>query len=160
MGMLETAHLDTPIGILQITGNIEGVQTIEFIENGTEPSKDLSENTILAISQLKSYFNKETTRFSFNMNPKGTEFQQKVWQELLQIPFGSTKSYQQIANALGDPKVIRAAASANGKNPIAIAIPCHRVIGSNGSLTGYAGGLYRKKWLLDHESGIIQGKLF
>jgi methylated-DNA-[protein]-cysteine S-methyltransferase len=94
------------------------------------------------------------------MNPKGTDFQKKVWQELLKIPYGKTESYQKITNKLGDPKAIRAVANANGKNPLWIVIPCHRVIGSDGSLTGYAGGLWRKKWLLDHENPIKQERLF
>ena len=94
------------------------------------------------------------------LSPEGTEFQKKVWSELLNIPYGKTATYQQMANTLGDPKVIRAAASANGKNPISIVIPCHRVIGSDGSLTGYAGGLHRKKWLLEHENPSAQQSLF
>lgn len=83
-----------------------------------------------------------------------------MWQELLKIPYGKTESYQKITNKLGDPKAIRAVANANGKNPLWIVIPCHRVIGSDGSLTGYAGGLWRKKWLLDHENPIKQETLF
>ena len=94
------------------------------------------------------------------MNPKGTDFQKKVWQELLKISYGKTESYQKITNKLGDPKAIRAVANANGKNPLWIVIPCHRVIGSDGSLTGYAGGLWRKKWLLNHENPIKQETLF
>lgn len=113
-----------------------------------------------AVDQLAEYFEGKRTHFELKLNPEGTEFQKKVWKKLEEIPFGKTISYQQIANQLGDPKVIRAAASANGKNPIAIIIPCHRVIGSDGSLTGYAGGLHRKKWLLEHESPSKQGVLF
>ena len=94
------------------------------------------------------------------LNPNGTPFQKKVWNKLLDIPYGKTCSYLDMAKALGDPKVIRAAASANGKNPISIVIPCHRVIGSDGSLTGYASGLHRKKWLLDLESPVMQTVLF
>lgn len=113
-----------------------------------------------AVQQLKEYFSKSRTQFSLKLNPQGTEFQKKVWNTLQTVDFGKTRTYQQIANTLGDPKVIRAAASANGRNPIAIIIPCHRIIGSDGSLTGYAGGLHRKKWLLEHESPIKQGELF
>ena len=98
--------------------------------------------------------------FSFALQPAGTDFQQKVWKTLLEIPFGKTISYQELAERLGDPLVIRAAASANGKNPIAVAIPCHRVIGSDGSMTGYAGGLSRKAWLIEHESPVKQMSLF
>jgi methylated-DNA-[protein]-cysteine S-methyltransferase len=95
-----------------------------------------------------------------NLNPKGTEFQQKVWQELAQIPCGKTISYLDLSKKLGDVKAIRAVASANGKNPIWIVVPCHRVIGSDGSLTGYAGGLWPKKWLLEHENLTNQQSLF
>ena len=94
------------------------------------------------------------------MNPQGTAFQQSVWNELLHIPFGSTRTYLEQTKQLGDVKAIRAVASANGKNPIWIVIPCHRVVGSDGSLTGYAGGIWRKKWLLEHESGAKQQTLF
>ncbi|TXD70468.1 methylated-DNA--[protein]-cysteine S-methyltransferase [Aequorivita lipolytica] len=112
------------------------------------------------IKQFEEYFDGKRTDFNIKLSPDGTEFQTRVWNELLNIPFGKTVSYQQMANTLGDPKVIRAAASANGKNPISIVIPCHRVIGSDGSLTGYAGGLHRKKWLLEFESPSPQQSLF
>ena len=113
-----------------------------------------------AILQFKEYFDGTRETFSIPLKPEGTDFQKRVWNELAKIPFGKTVSYQEVANRLGDPKVIRAAASANGKNPISIIIPCHRVIGSDGSLTGYAGGLHRKKWLLAHESPVKQTSLF
>lgn len=112
------------------------------------------------VTQLQEYFEGSRTHFDIKLDPEGTTFQKKVWAQLQTIPYGKTVSYQKMANDLGDPKVIRAAASANGKNPISIVIPCHRVIGSDGSLTGYAGGLHRKKWLLEHESPVTQGKLF
>jgi methylated-DNA-[protein]-cysteine S-methyltransferase len=110
--------------------------------------------------QLKEYFEGNLTHFQFKMNPNGTDFQKKVWEELLKIPFGKTASYQEVTNKLGDPKAIRAVANANGKNPLWIVVPCHRVIGSDGSLTGYAGGLWRKKWLLEHENPVKQQSLF
>lgn len=102
----------------------------------------------------------EGNRNDFKLNPKGTAFQQKVWQELLNIPYGKTMSYQELSIKLGDVKATRAVANANGKNPLWIVVPCHRVIGSDGSLTGYAGGLWRKKWLLDHENPVKQQSLF
>jgi methylated-DNA-[protein]-cysteine S-methyltransferase len=111
-------------------------------------------------NQLSEYFEGNRTQFDVKLNPKGTDFQKRVWVQLQEIPFNKTISYQEMANRLGDPKVIRAAASANGKNPIAIIIPCHRVIGSDGSLTGYASGLHRKKWLLAHENPVKQQSLF
>ena len=94
------------------------------------------------------------------LNPQGTELQKKVWQALVKIPFGKTTSYLELSKTLGDVKAIRAVAAANGKNPLWIVIPCHRVIGSDGSLTGYAGGLHRKKWLLEHENPLKQQSLF
>lgn len=104
--------------------------------------------------QLHEYFNKTRKQFDVPLNPQGTPFQKQVWNELLTVPFGKTISYHQLSLKLGNEKVIRAAANANSKNPVAILIPCHRVIGSDGSLTGYAGGLWRKQWLLDFESGV------
>ena len=101
--------------------------------------------------QIESYFAGKSVDFDVPLQPKGTDFQLNVWQKLLQIPVGHTASYLEIARSLGDPNATRAVGSANGQNPIAIIIPCHRVIGSNGTLTGYAGGLWRKKWLLNHE---------
>ena len=98
-----------------------------------------------AVFQLDDYFEGKRINFTFKLNPSGTEFQQKVWQELLEIPFGKTMSYLELSKKMGDVKAIRAVASANGKNPLWIVVPCHRVIGTDGSLTGYAGGLWRKK---------------
>ncbi|MCK5677367.1 MAG: methylated-DNA--[protein]-cysteine S-methyltransferase, partial [Flavobacteriaceae bacterium] len=100
------------------------------------------------------------TSFDLKLNPQGTDFQQNVWNELQRIPYGKTTSYLDQSKKMGNVKAIRAIASANGKNPIWIIIPCHRVIGSDGSLTGYAGGLWRKKWLLEHENPTKQTSLF
>tara|TARA_A100000171_G_C2140637_1_gene156085 strand:+ start:15929 stop:16402 length:474 start_codon:yes stop_codon:yes gene_type:complete len=157
---METAFINTPIGTLRVEGSHEGVSAILFSEETAPNPATVPEVLKEPVQQLEEYFNKTRTKFTIKLAPKGTEFQQKVWEELQTIPFGKTTSYQQMANQLGDPKVIRAAASANGKNPISIVIPCHRVIGSDGSLTGYAGGLHRKKWLLAHESPVTQGELF
>ena len=110
--------------------------------------------------QLEEYFKGERTEFTVKLNPQGTVFQQRVWKELLQIPFNKTRTYLEQSKALGDVKAIRAVAAANGKNPIWILIPCHRVLGSDGSLTGYAGGIWRKKWLLAHENPVKQQSLF
>ena len=113
-----------------------------------------------AVSQLNEYFKGERKTFSLKLNPEGTDFQKRVWDALLTIPFGKTTSYLQLSKDLGDVKAIRAVASANGKNPLWIIVPCHRVIGTDGSLTGYAGGLQRKQWLLEHESPFRQQSLF
>ncbi len=154
--------IETPLGIAIISGDENGITSVSVTkEPKTKPSQDnipvyLKE----AVLQLQEYFNGERDVFDLKLNPSGTEFQKKVWDELLKIPFGKTVSYLDIAKRLGDPKCIRAAATANGKNPLWIVIPCHRVIGSDGSLTGYAGGLWRKKWLLDHENPVKQQSLF
>ncbi len=156
---METAFIKTPLGIAKITGDEQGIASISILEEGTitkKIPKDLKE----AINQLQDYFNGKRTSFDFKLNPQGTEFQQKVWQALLDIPFGKTVSYMDITKKLGDVKAIRAVASANGKNPLWIVVPCHRVIGTDGSLTGYAGGLWRKKWLLEHENPTTQQSLF
>ena len=157
---METAYLKSPVGVLEIKGSQNGLVSVHFMDSEEIPSVSIPEVLRPAIAQLKEYFDNARSEFDLRLAPEGTHFQKKVWEKLKDIPFGKTTSYQQMANELGDPKVIRAAASANGKNPIAIIIPCHRVIGLDGSLTGYAGGLHRKKWLLEHESMVKQQSLF
>ena len=156
---METAFIKTPLGIAKITGDEQGIASISILEEGTI-SKKIPKDLKEATNQLQDYFNGKRTSFDFKLNPQGTEFQQKVWQALLDIPFGKTVSYMDITKKLGDVKAIRAVASANGKNPLWIVVPCHRVIGTDGSLTGYAGGLWRKKWLLEHENPTTQQSLF
>ena len=157
---METAYIDTPMGMLEIIGDASGLASVHFMDSEVSTTAVIPEVLLSAVTQLKEYFNKTRNHVQLPLNPDGTDFQKKVWKQLETIPFGKTTTYQKMANDLGDPKVIRAAASANGKNPVAIIIPCHRVIGSDGSLTGYAGGLHRKKWLLAHESPVKQGELF
>ena len=157
--MKETIFINSPLGITKIVGDENGISIISILQEG-KISVEIPTELKEAVTQLQEYFNNKRTNFTFKLNPKGTDFQQKVWQELLNIPYGKTISYLDLAKKLGDPKVIRAAASANGKNPLWIVIPCHRVIGADGSLTGYAGGLWRKKWLLEHENPIKQQSLF
>ena len=157
---METAYISTPMGVLEIKGDAAGLASVHFMDTDVSTSEVIPELLLPVVTQLKEYLAKTRTEFQLSLNPDGTLFQKKVWKQLESIPFGKTTSYQKMANSLGDPKVIRAAASANGKNPIAIIIPYHRVIGSDGSLTGYAGGLHRKKWLLEHESPVKQGELF
>jgi methylated-DNA-[protein]-cysteine S-methyltransferase len=153
--------LQTGIGSLEIIGNDNGICSILFVEDASENLNTKTPSILNPIvTQLQEYFVGKRTHFDVQLAPEGTTFQKKVWAQLQTIPYGKTISYQKMANDLGDPKVIRAAASANGKNPIAIVIPCHRVIGSDGSLIGYAGGLHRKKWLLAMESPVRQIKLF
>nr|WP_199176919.1 methylated-DNA--[protein]-cysteine S-methyltransferase [Aquimarina sp. MAR_2010_214] len=158
---MDEVYIETPLGIATISGDKDGIASVSVTkESDNLPSKDIPLHLQKAVSQLKEYFEGQRIDFELTLNPSGTDFQKKVWAELLKIPFGKTVSYLDIAKRLGDPKTIRAAASANGKNPLWIIVPCHRVIGSDGSLTGYAGGLWRKKWLLDHESPVKQQSLF
>lgn len=150
-------ELKTRLNCLLIKGDEKGVSEILFtdgLEKNLTEKNDIPAELVKAKQQLQEYFSGNRQTFDFALSPEGTDFQQKVWNELKNIPFGKTISYLTLAKRLGDPKVIRAAASANGKNPLPIVIPCHRVIGSDGSLTGYAGGLWRKQWLLEHE-GVI-----
>lgn len=157
---MEKVVINSPLGFVLIEGNEEGISKISVTSDETILSETISDLFDDVVTQLNEYFQGNRTDFQFKMNPIGTDFQKKVWEELLKIPFGKTVSYQEITNNLGDPKAIRAVANANGKNPLWIVIPCHRVIGSDGSLTGYAGGLWRKKWLLDHENPVKQQSLF
>lgn len=145
------AYFQTPLGIAKILGDQNGISVISIDDEG-QISKNIPTVLQDAVSQLNDYFEGKRTDFNFKLNPSGTEFQQKVWKALLEIPFGKTCSYMDLSKKLGDVKAIRAVASANGKNPLWIVVPCHRVIGTDGSLTGYAGGLWRKKWLLEHEN--------
>lgn len=152
--------IKSPIGTLEIKGDKDGLSSLHFMDSEEKPTLNIPKYLKETVSQLQEYFDGSRTDFNLKLNPEGTDFQKRVWEKLQEIPFSKTVSYQTIANRLGDPKVIRAAATANGKNPIAIIIPCHRVIGKDGSLTGYASGLHRKKWLLDHECPVKQQSLF
>ncbi|MEQ3661210.1 MAG: methylated-DNA--[protein]-cysteine S-methyltransferase [Flavobacterium sp.] len=156
---METVFINTPLGTAKIKGDENGICLISILQEG-EISKTIPLELKLAVKEINEYFEGRRTIFSFLMNPKGTDFQKKVWNALLEIPFGKTISYLDLSKQLGDVKAIRAVASANGKNPLWIVVPCHRVIGSDGSLTGYAGGLWRKKWLIDHENPVKQQTLF
>ena len=156
---METVYIKTPLGTARIIGDENGISTISVSDEG-EISATIPMVLQEAVFQLDDYFEGKRINFTFKLNPSGTEFQQKVWQELLEIPFGKTMSYLELSKKMGDVKAIRAVASANGKNPLWIVVPCHRVIGTDGSLTGYAGGLWRKKWLLEHESPSGQQTLF
>lgn len=156
---MESHCFKTPLGIAKITGDSLGIAQILIADQG-----DISTSIPLvlekAVLQINEYFLGNRIDFDFECNPSGTDFQQKVWAELRQIPHGKTLSYMQLSKKMGDPKAVRAVAAANGKNPLWIVVPCHRVIGSDGSLTGYAGGLWRKKWLLEHENPSLQQNLF
>jgi len=157
---MPTAFIQTPLGVTAITGDGFGVSRITVLNEEARPSATIPEELQEAVTQLQEYFKGNRSEFTFKLNPEGTDFQKKVWDALLKIPFGTTTSYQKLSVQLGDVKAIRAVANANGKNPLWIVVPCHRVIGSDGSLTGYAGGLWRKKWLLEHETPPVQQSLF
>ena len=156
----QTTYYKTPLGTAEIIGDESGIQSISVLDEEVEYSKEIPNWSKKCIEQLEEYFNGTRKVFDLKLNPQGTDFQKKVWEELLNIPFGKSRTYLQQTKEIGDVKAIRAVASANGKNPIWIVIPCHRVIGSDGSLTGYASGIWRKKWLLEHESGVKQQSLF
>lgn len=157
---MESAYLKTPLGIAKIEGDMLGLSSITILDSDQEPDVIFPEILEDAIYQLQEYFEGKRQTFTLNLNPQGTNFQKKVWEALQYIPYGKTISYLELTKNLGDIKAIRAVAAANGKNPLWVVIPCHRVIGSDGSLTGYAGGLHRKKWLLNHENPVKQQSLF
>jgi len=157
--MTSNVCIKTPLGIATIVGDTNGIFEISVADQGIV-SEEIPAVLVEAVTQLKEYFDKKRTHFDFKLNPKGTDFQQKVWESLLEIPYGKTRTYLEQSKQMGDVKAIRAVAAANGKNPLWIVVPCHRVIGSDGSLTGYAGGLWRKKWLLEHENPTTQQSLF
>ena len=157
---MATAYISTPLGSAKLEGDENGLNTVTVLEQDEPESKIIPDVLIDAAYQLNEYFEGKRQNFDLLLNPEGTEFQKKVWSLLSEIPYGKTLSYLELSKRVGDVKAIRAVASANGKNPLWIIIPCHRVIGSDGSLTGYAGGLHRKKWLLNHESPSRQQSLF
>jgi methylated-DNA-[protein]-cysteine S-methyltransferase len=157
---MEQCFINTPLGITKIEGDPEGVSSISVLNLDTPVSDIIPESLQDCVYQLQDYFDGKRNEFSLKLNPQGTPFQQKVWTALSTIPYGKTMSYLELSKQLGDVKAIRAVAGANGKNPLWIVVPCHRVIGSDGSLTGYAGGLYRKQWLLEHENPYKQQSLF
>lgn len=141
----------TPLGNLQIQCTDDAVQAILFtdVEKTGTDKHHLIDDCLL---QLKEYFEGQRTSFSLPLKQAGTDFQQKIWNLLYTIPYGKTVSYKELSHLYGDIKAVRAIASANGSNAISIIIPCHRVIGASGSLTGYSGGLWRKQWLIQHEA--------
>ncbi|WP_282134803.1 methylated-DNA--[protein]-cysteine S-methyltransferase [Seonamhaeicola maritimus] len=157
---MEECIVNSPLGYTKIVGNVDGISSV-IVLNSEEKITDIIPEILEDCTiQLKEYFEGTRKEFSLKLNPLGTNFQMKVWKHLEQIPYGKSISYLELSKQLGDPKAIRAVANANGKNPLWIIVPCHRVIGSDGSLTGYAGGLHRKQWLINHESPYKQQSLF
>lgn len=152
--------INTPLGLAHIEASGKKICRILISEEKDTPSAEIPEELEEVVLQLNQYFHGSRKDFDLELNPEGTDFQKKVWKELQKIPFGKTASYLDIAKKLGDKNAVRAVAAANGKNPLWVIIPCHRVIGSDGSLTGYTGGIWRKKWLLEHENPFKQQSLF
>ena len=152
--------INTPLGVAKITGDSDGIAAVSILNSNETISDIIPEELQDCVYQLQEYFQRTRNSFNLKLNPQGTDFQKHVWRLLQAIPFGKTMSYLELSKQFGDVKAIRAVASANGKNPLWIIVPCHRVIGSDGSLTGYAGGLSRKQWLLEHESPYKQQSLF
>jgi len=157
---METCIINSPLGFTKIVGNIDGISSITVVNSEEKVTDIIPLELEDCVIQLNEYFDGKRKQFDLKLNPQGTDFQKSVWDTLLTIPYSKTVSYLQLSKQLGDVKAIRAVANANGKNPLWIVIPCHRVIGSDGSLTGYAGGLHRKQWLLEHESPYKQQSLF
>jgi methylated-DNA-[protein]-cysteine S-methyltransferase len=161
---ITSTYYQSPLGLLRICGTDAYISEISFVDHledtdyiPTGLQASVTPMVIQCIEQLIQYFQGQRRIFDFPVAQDGTPFQQRVWNELTAIPFGKTISYLEMSRRLGDTKAIRAAASANGRNNVAIVVPCHRVIGSKRDLVGYAGGLWRKKWLLDHETKIMYG---
>jgi methylated-DNA-[protein]-cysteine S-methyltransferase len=159
MNSIQRTFLDTPIGFVEITCTGKGIRSIEFINFKVRVKrtpaclKDCKD-------QLHEYFEGKRKQFTVPLDLEGTPFQLKVWNELLKIPYGKTLTYFELARRIGDSKAMRAVGGANANNPVSILVPCHRVIGTDGRLVGYAGGLWRKKWLLEHEYAFAQRDLF
>jgi methylated-DNA-[protein]-cysteine S-methyltransferase len=155
-----TTYYHSPVGLLKISGTKDYISEVSFhdtTQKNDGSKTDLPPMLINCIEQLIQYFNGERMVFELPINQPGTAFQQETWNQLMTIPFGKTISYIQLAIKTGDPKATRAVANANGKNNVAIIVPCHRVIGANRELVGYGGGLWRKKWLLEHEMKVAYG---
>ena len=145
-------YYNSPIGVICLEYSERGISKLVFVDEDEGEGHRAGGMESRCIRQLDEYFNKKREIFDLELDLQGTDFKKRVWNELLKIPFGKTITYKELTLKLGDIKAIRAVAAANGANPISIIVPCHRVVGSDGSLTGYAGGLWRKRWLLDHES--------
>ncbi len=157
------AQHQTPIGMVRVTQEDNFISAVYFVDSRTEIIPPDTLLLKLAVLQLDEYFAGKRRTFDFPIKQQGSDFQQQVWQCLLRIDYGKTVSYAHQSKLMNNPLAIRAIAAANGQNHLAVVVPCHRVIGSNGKLTGYAGGLWRKKWLLEHEAqtaGYGQATLF
>jgi len=149
---------ECPLGYLEITASEKGIASILYRDIKPEGNEVTNEFIEVCIIQIEEYFAGRRKVFTVPIIPEGTDFQKRVWNELLNIPYGETISYLELSHRISNTKAIRAVGFANGKNPVNIIIPCHRVIGLDGGLTGYGGGLWRKKWLLEHEEKFSDGE--
>lgn len=165
-GALRATTMPSPVGTLTIVASERGVRAVLWQEEGQRPvdaavasGEDVRQMEVLgdAVQQLEEYFAGERTAFDLPLDPVGTDFQQSAWAALRTIPYGETVSYGEQARRMGDVRKARAVGGANGRNPISIVVPCHRVVGSDGSLTGFGGGIENKAWLLDHERRVHRG---
>jgi methylated-DNA-[protein]-cysteine S-methyltransferase len=148
------AYLQTEIGLLEITGTDKGIAAVRFVEQAAETAGNAASCVRRCQAELAEYFAGERQHFTVSLLPQGTLFQRMVWDRLRDIPYGGKISYRQLAAALERPQAVRAVGRANAANKVNIIIPCHRVVGADGSLTGYSGGLWRKEWLLAHEARV------
>ena len=156
---MDTSYFNSPIGWMEIKKTNDVLTGLHFIDSPKNKQSPLKKINLEIEVQLENYFKHKPIKFNFSIAPQGTPFQNKIWGLVSQIKPGKTLSYAEIAEKYGNKKAIRAIGSAIGKNPVMIFIPCHRVIGSNGSMVGYAGGITNKKWLLEHEGFPIQKSL-
>ena len=160
MHAVQRALLRTPVGYTEITGSDAGIRSIEFLDFRVKRTERIPSPLKPCVDQLEEYFAGTRHVFDIRLDLQGSAFQLMVWNELLKIPYGQTITYIDLARRTGNAKAYRAAGGANGRNPVSIIVPCHRVIGHNGRLVGYRGGLKRKKWLLEHEHAFSQHDLF
>lgn len=151
-------YYDTPVGPVEITASEFGIRSLSFTDYPTYEIQPAYPLLLECIEQLDEYFAGKRTTFTVFLDLQGTDFQQKVWRELMNIPFSNTASYLEVAKKVNSPNAVRAVGSACSRNKHWLVVPCHRVISSDGKLTGYAGGLKRKRWLLQHEWGVLHGK--
>jgi methylated-DNA-[protein]-cysteine S-methyltransferase len=155
--MLST-RITSPIGGLRLTSNGAALTRVSIADGDeatdTDVPSDVDPVLSAAREQLDAYFDMRLMHFDLPLEPRGTDFQLRVWESLRGIPFGETISYAELARRIANPKAVRAVGAANGRNPLMIVVPCHRVIGADGSLTGFGGGIERKQWLLDHETRV------
>ena len=156
---MDIHYFDSPLGTIKVKGDVAGVQEVLFVESALEIENTVPSCLVPCVEQLQQFFAGTSHAFDFKMNPQGTDFQKMIWVLLKNLPFGSTISYLKLARLYGNTKAVRAVAAAVGKNPILVAIPCHRVIGSDGTLVGYSGGIDKKETLLELEGFPVQKKL-